>query len=58
MPLVLARGNGKGAWQNELPVEKDLRVRGEISDLKKIRIAGRNAVLVARNDQAVLVLAY
>jgi enediyne biosynthesis protein E4 len=58
LPLVFAHGDGKGSLATRMPVEKNLLIRGEISDLKKIRIAGHDAVLVARNHDSLQVLAY
>jgi enediyne biosynthesis protein E4 len=47
-----------GQFKCQMPIERSLRINGEIRSMKKIRVNNMNAIIIARNnDAAVLVQA-
>jgi hypothetical protein len=58
MPPTLASGDGQGGFQSRIPVEDALLIRGEIRDMEAIRVGKRNCILLARNNDRLVFLAY
>ncbi len=56
---VYARGDGHGGFRNDLPVEDALQIRGEIRDIKSIRLAGgKKGIVIARNNDSAVILTW
>lgn len=52
---LLLEGNGKGDFQAVMPKNSGFQVSGEVRDLEMITIQGEPHILVARNDDALMV---
>ncbi|HEX4374977.1 MAG TPA: hypothetical protein VHZ50_16855, partial [Puia sp.] len=57
MPLTVALGNNSGNFNCMLPYPEPI-VGGEIRDIKPIKIAGKKCIIVARNNDSLLILKY
>ncbi|WP_336514999.1 VCBS repeat-containing protein [Pollutibacter soli] len=52
-------GDGTGNFSRKLPIEKQMVIRGEIRDIKQIRLAGgKNGLIFARNNDSLVFLAW
>lgn len=52
-------GDGKGNFYRGLPIEKQMVIRGEVRDIKPIRLAnGKNGIIVARNNDSLVFLSW
>ena len=60
LPLTLNKGNGKGDFQTQFPLEPALRnIKGEVRDIKAIHLANqKTAFLIAVNNEKVVLLEY
>jgi hypothetical protein len=57
MPLTKGTGDGKGNFYCSLPYADPI-IGGEIRDIKQIKIAGKKCIIVARNNDSLLILKY
>jgi enediyne biosynthesis protein E4 len=57
MPLTIALGDDSGGWRCQLPYPQPI-ITGEIRDIKPIRIAGKKCLIIARNNDSLMVLRY
>jgi len=55
---LFLRGNGDGSFQPELSRSSGFRIDGEVRDLASVKAGNRNFVLVARNNEKMLVFEY
>jgi len=55
---LLLNGDNEWKWHPVVPQESGLFVRGEIRDMKLLKIAGNSIMAVARNNDNLLFLKY
>jgi enediyne biosynthesis protein E4 len=58
MPLVAGWGIGKGLFTTQVNTQNELLVSGEIRDIQPIRIKNQSCLLIARNNEKLIVLEY
>lgn len=54
---IFLRGDGQGGFSAVSPRQSGLHLEGEVRDLAKVKIDGRDLILVARNNAPLLVIA-
>jgi enediyne biosynthesis protein E4 len=53
---LFLKGNGDGSFKSLRANESGIFLEGEIRDMKRIKISGKNCILVARNNDRLVVL--
>ena len=57
VPMIVWGSDQRQSAVN-LPFEKSLLIKGEVRDIKKIRVAGKDAVIITRNNDSAVVLTW
>jgi hypothetical protein len=55
---LLLKGDGKGNFSTETPVQSGITIRGAVRDIQTIRSGKKNLLIVAQNNEAPVIYNY